>query len=273
MRKLLIGLGLIALIAVCCFLFIKGLETMEVNSYQTIVEADKALETKKSELNRKNTDEYNSKIDALNSAVKKYKNTKEEYEALVPSFTNSEVALSVKPYDVEFLWTIIGNYATEEGIGINLDFVSSIGNSNNKSSDEYIIADMNYAITGTYNSVIEFIYDLEDDDRLGFEIRDFKMAKGGEGVQATFSVQEIPITNYNLSSLNGSSGNSTRTNNSADADINPGVDENSSMPNTPAGSTNTTTNSTTPSTSTTNTTTNTAPGAATRGNNANALNY
>ena len=281
MRKLLICLGLIVLLVLCYFVFVQGFEALSISSYETIVEADKTLETKKSELNRKNTDDYNSKVNALNTAVKKYKNTKEEYEALVPSFTNSEVTLSVKPYDVEFLWTIIGNYATEEGIGINLDFVSSISNAANKSSDEYIIADMNYAVTGTYNSVIEFLYDLEDDDRLGFEIRDFKMAKGGEGVQATFSVQEIPITNYNLSSLSGGSGSGATSSNTPDE----GPGTNPAGPGTAVENT-TTTNTTTTNTTTTNTTTSntttantaaatntSAPATNTSGNSANTLNY
>ena len=39
------------------------------------------------------------------------------------------------------------------------------------------MSDINFTVSGTYNSIIEFIYDIEDDDRLGFEIKNFKMSK------------------------------------------------------------------------------------------------
>ena len=278
MRKLLICLGLIVFIVLCYFFFAKGFQAISVNSYQEIVDADKTLRTKKVELNKLNKTDYENKIGNLDKAVDKYKDAKEKYEALIPSFANSEVTLSVKPYDVEFLWTIIGNYATEEGIGINLDFVSSISNTANKSADEYIIADMNFTVAGTYNSIIEFLYDLEDDDRLGFEIRNFKMAKGGNGVQSTFSVQGIPITNYNLSSLNGGTQVTSRTNTNGltDEGTNPETGTNPATSNainnaTTNTATNTATNTTTSNTAPSTNTTNVSSGS--KGNSARNLNY
>ena len=77
------------------------------------------------------------------------------------------------------------------------------------------MSDINFTVSGTYNSVIEFVYDIEDDDRLGFEIKNFKMSKGGTGVQATFSAIGVPINSETITSLTTdttSSGVNTDTN-------------------------------------------------------------
>ena len=60
---------------------------------------------------------------------------------------------------------------------------------------------MNFTITGDYISITEFISSLEDNDQLSFEIRDFMLEKGGENLQATFVVKEVPINSKDLLSV------------------------------------------------------------------------
>jgi hypothetical protein len=206
MRKIVILLVLILSIVCCYYVSVEGVDAkfIQIASYEDVKSANKQLDTQISELNRKNTTEYESKKTALTTAVKSYKDKKEQYEALAPTISTDtenteEITDSAMPYDVEFLWTIVGNYATEEGIKITFTFTKS-ASSITTNSDYYTMADINFSISGTYNSIIEFIYDIEDDDRLGFEISNFKMTSG----QATFTVKSVPITSENITSLDSS---------------------------------------------------------------------
>ena len=107
-------------------------------------------------------------------------------------------------YDVDFLWTTIGNYATQKGVTLQFD----VSKSATKTSilPEYVICDLNFTITGDYIAITDFIYSMENDDKLNFEIRDFLMEKGGENLQATFIVKDVPINSKNLSTVPTTSG-------------------------------------------------------------------
>ncbi len=220
LRKLVLAILMVIIVAWCYIIMFNGLNlgAVKINSYYEVQASNKGLEQQISELNRKNTTEFESKKTALDATIKEYKATKEEYESLAPSVTTKleaeeEIENSgVKPYDVEFLLVVIGNYATKEGITINYDLVKSGQGGVSKSSADqkefYTMTDINFTISGDYNSVIEFLYHIEDDDRLNFEINNFKMAQGGKGDQATFTVKNIPVNNNNLTGLSSESSNS-----------------------------------------------------------------
>ena len=157
------------------------------------------------ELNEKNNVEYEAKKSALNTAIKEYKNKKEEYNDLVKKgeIEDSVANGSVNLYDVDFLMITIGNWATNKGVTLQLDITKS--NTSTSVSSEYVMCNLNFTITGDYISITNFIYSIEDDEQLGFEVRDFAMEKGGENLQATFIVRDVPINSENLSTLQVSS--------------------------------------------------------------------
>lgn len=269
MRKIVFLLIMVLAIVGCYIVSVEGVQSnlIQISSYDEVKAANKQLDTQISELNRKNTTEYESKRTALTTAVKNYKDKKEKYEALAPTVQETEeqepeetTTSNTKPYDVDFLWTIVGNYATETGISIDFTFVKST-TASTSSSDYFTMSDINFTVSGTYNSIIEFIYDIEDDDRLGFEIKNFKMSKGGSGVQATFSAIGVPINNENLTTLTTQSttdstntaltGNTT-TDNTVAGDATNAISNTTANTNAVSTDTNTVAN-----TSATNTTTNT----------------
>lgn len=269
MRKIVFLLIMVLAIVGCYIVSVEGVQSnlIQIASYDEVKAANKQLDTQISELNRKNTTEYESKRTALTTAVKNYKDKKEKYEALAPTVQETEeqepeetATSNTKPYDVDFLWTIVGNYATETGISIDFTFVKST-TASTSSSDYFTMSDINFTVSGTYNSIIEFIYDIEDDDRLGFEIKNFKMSKGGSGVQATFSAIGVPINNENLTTLTTQSttdstntaltGNTT-TDNTVAGDTTNAISNTTADTNAVSTDTNTVANTTT-----TNTTTNT----------------
>ena len=272
MRKIVFLLIMVLAIVGCYIVSVEGVKSnlIQIASYDEVKAANKQLDTQISELNRKNTTEYESKRTALTTAVKNYKDKKEKYEALAPTVQETEeqepeetTTSNTKPYDVDFLWTIVGNYATEIGISIDFTFVKST-TASTSSSDYFTMSDINFTVSGTYNSIIEFIYDIEDDDRLGFEIKNFKMSKGGSGVQATFSAIGVPINNENLTTLTTQSttdstntaltGNTT-TDNTVAGDTTNAISNTTADTNTVSTDTNTVANTTATST-TTNTTAN-----------------
>lgn len=272
MRKIVFLLIMVLAIVGCYIVSVEGVQSnlIQIASYDEVKAANKQLDTQISELNRKNTTEYESKRTALTTAVKNYKDKKEKYEALAPTVQETEeqepeetTTSNTKPYDVDFLWTIVGNYATETGISIDFTFVKST-TASTSSSDYFTMSDINFTVSGTYNSIIEFIYDIEDDDRLGFEIKNFKMSKGGSGVQATFSAIGVPINNENLTTLTTQSttdstntaltGNTT-TDNTVAGDTTNAISNTTANTNAVSTDTNTVANTTTTS-ATTNTTAN-----------------
>lgn len=272
MRKIVFLLIMVLAIVGCYIVSVEGIQSnlIQIASYDEVKAANKQLDTQISELNRKNTTEYESKRTALTTAVKNYKDKKEKYEALAPTVQETEeqepeetTTSNTKPYDVDFLWTIVGNYATETGISIDFTFVKST-TASTSSSDYFTMSDINFTVSGTYNSIIEFIYDIEDDDRLGFEIKNFKMSKGGSGVQATFSAIGVPINNENLTTLTTQSttdstntaltGNTT-TDNTVAGDTTNAISNTTADTNAVSTDTNTVANTTATST-TTNTTAN-----------------
>ena len=272
MRKIVFLLIMVLAIVGCYIVSVEGVQSnlIQIASYDEVKAANKQLDTQISELNRKNTTEYESKRTALTTAVKNYKDKTEKYEALAPTVQETEeqepeetTTSNTKPYDVDFLWTIVGNYATETGISIDFTFVKST-TASTSSSDYFTMSDINFTVSGTYNSIIEFIYDIEDDDRLGFEIKNFKMSKGGSGVQATFSAIGVPINNENLTTLTTQSttdstntaltGNTT-TDNTVAGDTTNAISNTTADTNAVSTETNTVANTTATST-TTNTTAN-----------------
>ena len=63
------------------------------------------------------------------------------------------------------------------------------------------MCDLTFNVTGDYIALTDFLFDLEGDDSLRFEINDFVMQKGGQNLQATFVVKDVPIDSKTLSSV------------------------------------------------------------------------
>ena len=218
MRKILLIILLALSIMLAYIVIVPGfsLGNFTINNYKSIKEQSRSLNNDIMELESKNGTEYESKNAALLTAVNNYNDKKSQYESLNLESTTTETdVVPVDLYDIDFLWTIIGNYATDEDLILKFDVVKS--QTARATSSDYIICNLEFTVSGDYISLTDFIYDLEDDDRLGFEINNFEMEKGDNGLQATFVTKEVPLNNNNLSSLTSSDSvinNVTSNNNS-----------------------------------------------------------
>ncbi len=203
MRKYLLILILI-ITCILCFLIMSFGFTI-IPSYK---EVNMTLAEKKqvlADLNKKNSSEFVAKQTSLNSAAQEYKNKKLQYDELVQAGKiTEETVSSMELYDLDFLWATIGNYATQKEVILQLDVSKSA--TKTSISSEYVFCDLNFTITGDYISITDFIYSIENDDKLNFEIRKFVMQKGGEDLQATFVVKDVPVNSKKLSTVPTTSG-------------------------------------------------------------------
>ena len=202
MRKLFILLICIALGWGAYYTISEGFNIgsdFSVSSYNDVSSASSGVDTLIGELVNVNDVQFARSKESLETAIKKYKDTKEEYEELVETLNNDgndqDISL-VDTYDIDFLWTTIGNYGTEEGISLKFDVIKSP--SSFLDTQSYTMCDLKFTVSGNYIPITDFIYDLEDDSKLEFEISEFSLVKGGDNLQATFTVKNVPINNKNL---------------------------------------------------------------------------
>ena len=144
--------------------------------------------------------------DVLNEKIKKVKNLNEvelpaaerkvkvetdgfdakktTYERLESQASEYEIAEANKKqeYLLDYLWIVVGNYANDN----NVRFKMVTDDTNMK---------INFDITGSYVSIINFIYDLENDKNLNFHLNGIKMAgsSSSDTTKATFSVSGIRV--------------------------------------------------------------------------------
>lgn len=204
MRKYLLILVLIITGVLCFSLMIGGFEVGEmklIKSYNDVATVSQEKKQIVSELKQKNSVEFMAKRTALNTAAQEYKTKKAQYDKLVSEGQIKETAAynSMDLYDIDFLWTTIGIYASEKGVTLQFDVSKS--SSATAISSEYVMCDLNFTVTGEYIAITDFIYSIENDDKLNFEISNFTMEKGGENLQATFVVKKVPVNSKTLSSV------------------------------------------------------------------------
>lgn len=264
---LLVLVGVLAFFGYVCV--VNGVENstfgIEIFKVEEIDEDSSKLSKELNAYEEKNEKQFKAVESGLNVALKNYENAKSEYQELIEILgVNNEEAqeevieATTKPYQIDFLFAIIGNYARAENnsegdLDLDLVFVESTSASAPKNAG-YIFADLKFTVKGSYVKIANFLYDLEDDDRLAYEIRDFTMTSG----RATFTVYNVPIESTTLSGVGTSGAGSSMTENDLTGSLNSGnLPGSSSLP----GLTNTTT-TTTPGT-TLNTTRTTTPSTTT----------
>lgn len=222
MRKLLILVILVAVLVFSYTAISRGASygAITIERYQDIQDKSDELDSSIQELETKINTEYGEKTGALNNSIKRYQISKEEFEALEEA--QKETALStIDLVDIDFLWTIIGNYATENEVALQFDVKESVLKQTDATT--YILGDLYFKAEGNYADVSEFIYDIENDDRLEFEISCFEMQKhevkiyGEENMTAeeieyekerqekwvdtTFVVKGIPLNSISISEV------------------------------------------------------------------------
>lgn len=154
------------------------------SSYTGIAEKAGQLNSKIDELNRKNTTNYNSALNKKQSAVNNFETSKAEYEDLAAEASIEEIreANQIEEYFLDYLWMKIGTYANNSDIRVLIDPI-------------YDAEIINFDVSGQYIAVINFIYDLENDPELAFNIDNLVMQGGSSAAvtKASFQVRNVKI--------------------------------------------------------------------------------
>lgn len=194
MKKVLI-LILIILLGVMCYNTIKdGYEIggISILGIKDIQEQNEKLDKQIAEVEELKATEYPARLQEISADSKKLISTKKTYEELVAYSSEQEVIDAAKSerYDVEVLWTRVGNHATSNGVVPKMDIVASSNNTPNAN-------DLKFTVTGNYIAITDFVRDLEEDIKLEFVIEEFELvpvtAGDGTNLQATFRVRDIFI--------------------------------------------------------------------------------
>jgi hypothetical protein len=183
---------------------------VDVSSYYELENKSGELNSKINVVKSQTTTQFEQKKAELKNAVQDYDRILEEYQELKPKIDAAGTGVaSVDLYDIDFLWTILGNYATEEGVILQMDVLKSSGVNTADTGEEFMYCDLDFVANGQYLPITNFIYDIEDDDRLGFEINDFKLVQSGESLAGTFIVKNVPLNSKIITELTKSDSNNT----------------------------------------------------------------
>ena len=212
MRKALLSILLILCITLLV-LFIKNgmhIGPFQVYGFKNIKEKNTELTQTISSANAQ-SEGYTSALQKLQSDVELLTKAKKDYLDLVAQSTDSEIekATQTKIYTIEYLWSKVGNYATQQGVSLeNISLSSST--LNNK---DY--CNLNFTVKGEYLAITQFITKLENDASLDFIIDDFHMTSS----QATFVVKDVRVQRELTSSTEPDySGTDTPEDNSSQTD-------------------------------------------------------
>ena len=191
MKKTLIMVLILLLLVMACFMIFKSLKlgSLEILGVKNLGEENKKLDESIQTLSRLSSTDYTQALTDITSSSKQYEQAKSEYEELATISTDSEIgaANQLQKYEIEYLWTRIGNHASSENVVLKLEVKA---NSTSQATGYY---DLNFTASGDYVGITDFIYDIENDSSLGFKIEGFKMEPSGANLQASFTCTNIAI--------------------------------------------------------------------------------
>lgn len=213
MRKVLFILILILMTGITINVVANGVQIKDISLFgvNQIKSEDETINSLNAQLSELTVTKYPSTLKTLESSAEKMQKTKSEYENKALLLSDKDRHMQTEQYEIEFLWTRLGNYAKDNDVDIKIEVTAS------QISGRY---DLNFTVTGAYPDVTQFIYDLENDSKLGFKVEKFNMVSDTNGVKATFSCTEIKIdieitnkTTTQIPSTDGNNQNTTNTTN------------------------------------------------------------
>lgn len=156
----------------------------EVPSYESIKQNKEELDTKIAELDKLNTSGIPNAKSEVDLEIQNYEAKRKDYESWTLKATPEEIgeANKIERYLLDYLWIRVGNYANDNNVKFKMTPVASN-------------ASLDFDITGSYISVINFIYDIQNDEKLNFNINGIVIQGGSsdEIVKAKFTVEDINV--------------------------------------------------------------------------------
>ena len=157
---------------------------VETCSYSSLISKAQELSRKSNELDVANNSTYQSELRSLEIAKSNFKVNKNAYDDLAARASVEEIRAvnQTKEYLLDYLWMKIGTYANDNDVKVLID---------HKEEE----AKINFDVSGQYIAVINFIYDLERDADLSFNVDNIVMQGGSTDAitKASFTVSNVNI--------------------------------------------------------------------------------
>lgn len=207
MRKLLISVLIVILLAVAGYMCYNGITIINyrISGLKEIKKLNENLDEKISVASKLVSTDYPTQISNISKSMKDLKSEKEKYDNMVTISTDEQVqaAAKIEKYEIEYLWTKIGNWAKKEGVTMKIDL-------KNSSTGTQGLYNLQFTVNGQYIGIADFIYDIENDTSLGFKIEEFKLLPGEDTniLTGSFACKDISI-NIDSSNVTYSSTPST----------------------------------------------------------------
>ena len=205
-NKIIIFILILSVILIVCLaLFGFKIGGLQIFSISDLANHNKNVDSKIDELTTLSSSGYTTAASNLDQTINTFRIQKEKYEQLAGfESDDGEELLETQNYDISYLWTTIGKYATKNNINLKMDVKKATG------TDLY---DLDFTIQGEYTSVSTFVSKIENDSDLNFRIYNFKLTKGksDKELKGTFTVKDVNIDNKTLTADAGTKTN-TNTN-------------------------------------------------------------
>lgn len=170
MKKILISVLIILLLILCYFSLANGINFLKIKSINNIKSASNKLDNSFKEANELSNKTYPAEVEGLEEAIKQLKIAKQEYEnkSVYSTEENPIGTIEIKTYKIHYLWTILGNYKEDRDLeSLTLDL---------KSTANKDVYDLEFTLIGSYAGITEYLYDIENDEELNFEIKNFNLS-------------------------------------------------------------------------------------------------
>ncbi len=137
-----------------------------IPSYTQLGESNQKLDTEANNLKTLINTTYANEVGYVVSAKKKFNEQKQLYDSLAANATDEqlEAAMREEEFLLDYLWILVGNYADDNGVKVLMNV-----------KDDFSIE---FDATGSYISIINFVYDLADDPELKFVIDNIQLEGG-----------------------------------------------------------------------------------------------
>ena len=182
MRKFLFVLLILILCAIIFLISWYGIPSLEfAKTYVEVEDAFTDYESTLQTLKTKNESELPAAEAKLSkeytaadtdNVVKQYNENKKNYEDLVALQRANSAIGSADIYDIGYIWATLGKYAGDLSISMDMDVEKSAADLN---SEDYVMCNLNFELTGKYQNIAEFIDTIELDSDIAFKINDFFM--------------------------------------------------------------------------------------------------
>ena len=155
-------------------------------SYSSIIKESQELVNRRAELEKLNTKDFENEKNKLKSSESRFNSAKQAYDDVANNASVEEIrkANQEEKYLLDYLWIKVGTYANDSDIKVKIE----------PDNTKKII---NFNVSGQYIAIINFIYDLENDPELKFNVDNIVMQGGSSSAvtKASFVVRNVDVVN------------------------------------------------------------------------------